>query len=546
MPLRSIAFCSNVIVQCGAMGANLSNLPNKHFDLIVIGGGITGCGIAREARLRGLSVALFEKGDFAGGTSGKTSSLAHGGIRYLAQGAFGLVAESIEERHKLLQMAPHLVSPLPFLFPIYEGRSRGKTTVQLGMTLYDKMAGKNALGAYRFLSPAQTLFLEPNLSGERLRGAALFWDCQMDDARLCLSTLLSAQEMGAEVYNYTEVIGLIRHGKNICGVRIKEVASGRAYDVDAKVVINAAGVWADSVCKMEGNYSERVRPTKGIHLVLPKVTEKHAIVLPGQEGRIFFVMPWRDHTLLGTTDSDYSGSLDQVTSDDDEGEVKSLINETAAFLPIVAQEKVLARFAALRPLVHGGGANPLAVSRKEKIEWTKGGMLVVIGGKFTLFRKIAERVIDAVIKAHPAIQASKRPETEPLIYGAPTVPIQAYIQQESKRKDLPVSGALLEHLIRSYGTKYQAVLDCANNDPALLKPMTALGYPILAEVSYAVLHEHATHLSDFMLRRTRLAHGRYRNSLPLIQKIVKRMGDALGWRSEQMLKELQLYLTAGL
>ncbi len=523
-------------------------LPTRQFDLIVIGGGIIGCGIAREARLRGVSVALFEKGDFAGGTSGKTSSLIHGGIRYLEQGAFGLVRESLEERYKLLHLAPHLVSPLPFLFPIYEGRSRRKLSVQIGMALYNYFAGEKLVGPHRFLSPAQTVFMEPNLSPQGLQGAALFSDCQMDDARLCLSVLQSAKELGAEVFSYTEVIGLIRHGRKVCGVRVKEIEGGREYDVEGGVIINAAGAWSDTICQMEGMLAKRhVRPTKGIHVVLPKITEKHAVVLSGHEReRIFFVMPWREYSLIGTTESDYQDDLDHVASDEDE--VKSLLSEAAAFFPMVAQEQVLARFAALRPLAYSRKKNPLTLSRKEQIEWTAGGMLVVSGGKFTLFRKIAERVIDAIIKAHPRLPALKRPDKEPLLYGAPTVPINVYIRQESARKPpqassrLPVSQELLGHLIRAYGTNYEAVLDCANGDPRLLKPITAPGYPILAEVIYAVRNERALHLSDFMLRRTRMAHGPYGNSLRLIQTVVKTMGTELRWSSEVMLKEFQSYI----
>jgi len=516
-------------------------LHTKHFDIIVIGGGIIGCGIAREARLRGISVALFEKGDFASGTSGKTSSLIHGGIRYLEQREFGLVRESIEERHKLLRLAPHLVSPLPFLFPIYEGRSRRKLSIKIGMAIYNYFAGEKAVGPHRFLSKAQVSFLEPNLSPQGLQGAALFSDCQMDDARLCLSALQSARALGAEVFNYTEVINLIKHGRKVCGVRVKEIASGKEYDVEGGVIINSTGAWSDAICQMEGGVSEkRVRPTKGIHIVLPKITEKHAVVLSGREKeRIFFVMPWKEQSLIGTTETDYRGDPDHVSSDEDE--VQSLMREAAAFFPALEQGNVLAHFAALRPLAYSRGRNPLTVSRREKIEWTTGKMLVVSGGKFTLFRKIAERVIEAIIKAYPRFPALKRPEIEPVLHGAPTVSIHTYIRQESAQK-LPVSPEVLGHLIHAHGTNYHAVLDCANGDPKLLKPATALGYPILAEVIYAVRNECALHLSDFMLRRTRMAHGPYQNSLRLIQTVAKTMGAELGWDSDQILKEFQSYV----
>jgi len=524
------------------MGLEQDYRQKRQFDIIVVGGGIIGCGIAREARLRGISVALFEKGDFASGTSGKTSSLIHGGVRYLSQGAFGLVRESLEERHKLLHLAPHLISPLPFLFPIYEGKSRRKLSVQIGMALYHYFAGEKSVGPHRFLSPAQVLFMEPNLSPQGLQGAALFSDCQMDDARLCLSVLHAAKRLGAKVFNYTEVTGLIKHGRKVCGVQVKEIISGKEYDVEGGVVINATGAWSDTLCQMEGPTSRRhVRPSKGIHLVMPKITEKHAVVLPGREKeRIFFVMPWREHSLIGTTEIDYQGDLDHVASD--EYEEKMLMSEAAAFFPVIAQEKALAKFAAVRPLAYSWKKNLLTLSRKEQIEWTSGKMLVVSGGKFTLFRKIAERAIEAIMKSYPRLPALRRLNPEPLLHGAPLVPINLYIKQESAQKNFPVSAPLLGHLIRAYGTNYQGVLDCANGDPRLLKPITALGYPLLAEVLYAVRNEQAVHLGDFMLRRTRMAHGPYRNSLRLIQTVVKTMGGELGWSPEQRLKEFQSYI----
>ena len=534
------------------MKQRLINLTKK--DIIVIGGGIIGAGIAREARLRGLSVALFEKGDFASGTSSKTSCLIHGGIRYLEQGEFRLVYEAIQERFILSRLAPHLVTPLSFLFPIYQG-GRKAITIRIGMMLYDLFAGSKSFGRHRFFSKDATLKLEPNLSPNGLLGAAQFWDCQMDDARLCLSTLLSAEADGAEIFRDTQVIDLIQNNGEITGVRVKEIGTGDEYCIQGAVIINATGSWTDTVRRLETNrHAERVnnvRPTKGIHIVLSKLTD-HAIVLSNTDkgdpasGHIFFVIPWQGFSLIGTTDTDYYGSLDRVLPVKEE--IESLLSETAPFLPSIRKTKALACFAGLRPLINSHEKNPWEMSRRERIEWTDGGMLQVYGGKFTLFRKIAIRVIDTVIKQHPTWKRLRwRPDPEPPIHGGaidrsdalkvlhpPNTPGEGVISAT-------ISAETASHLIGAYGTYYQAVIDCAEGDADLLKPLTPLGYPLLAEVIYTVRHEHARHLSDFMLRRTRLAHGPYRASIPLIEAIANKMGSELQWGPEAIRQEYEAY-----
>ncbi len=530
------------------MRRNLDQLSKNQFDIIVIGGGIVGAGIAREARLRGLSVALFEKGDFASGTSSRTSGLIHGGIRYLEQGAFGLVREAVRERYQLFHLAPHLVTLLPFLLPIYRGSRWGKLKIKIGMMLYDFLAGNQSLGQHLFLSPERVKQLEPALSDSGLLGAARFFDCQMDDARLCLAVLLSAQKRGAEIFNYTEVIELLVKEGKACGVKVKELASEKESAIYARVVINAAGAWADTVCRLPGAApigdsapQPKVRPTKGIHIVLPKLTERHAIVLASQkEGRVFFVLPWRDHALIGTTDTDYSGDPDCVRSNQEE--IASLVTDTLPYFPSVASKNVLASFAGLRPLIYNQDKSPTDRSREEKIEWTAEKMLVILGGKFTLFRKMAIRVIDAVIKENPSLATLKRPDPEPPIHGGEMSSLNEFTRQEVGRKNLLVGQEIITRLIETYGTHYEEVIDCARENPGLLKPLTPLGYPLPAEVLYAIQNEHAVHLSDFMLRRTRLAHGPYRTSEPLIQAIATIMGRELGWSQEEMQKECDAYL----
>jgi glycerol-3-phosphate dehydrogenase len=537
------------------MRRGLDQLSKNQFDLIVIGGGIVGAGIAREARLRGLSVALFEKGDFAGGTSGRTSGLIHGGIRYLEQGEFGLVREAIQERYHLFHLAPHLVTLLPFLLPIYRGSRWGRLKIKIGMILYDLLSGRYSLGRHLFLSREQVIQLEPNLSASGLLGAARFFDCQMDDARLCLAVLLSAQKRGAEIFNYAEVTALLQKEGQVSGVNVKEALSGREYTIEGTVVVNATGVWVDTVCQMAANSvqttagvpaapsssSPRVRPTKGIHIVMPKMTERHGVVLSSQrEGRVFFVLPWKDYSLVGTTDTDYTDNPDQVVVDTKE--IQSLVRDMAPFFPSASSEKVLASFAGLRPLVHDEANYPSDMSRKERIDWTPEKMLVVSGGKFTLFRKMAIRVLDAIIKQHPMLHSMDRPDPEPPIYGGEISLLKEFVRQEIALKKLPVSQETLQYLIRRYGTHYEAVIACGK-DPDHLKPMTPSGHPLPVEVIYAAQNESVLHLSDFMLRRTRLAHGPYRDSLPLIQSIAELLGFEMGWSEERIQSECEAYLT---
>ena len=405
--------------------------------------------------------------------------------------------------------------------------------------------------------------LEPNLSPNGLLGAARFMDCQMDDARLCLATLLSAEALGAEIFNYAEVTGLIHNDGKVSGVHVKDWRTGDQYAILGAVIINATGSWTDTICKLEADNTVRgvgatasqgsdpcdcpsshnkVRPTKGIHIVFPKITETHAIVLSSPDrGGIFFVMPWKGFSLIGTTDTDYQGSLDRVVPEKEE--IKSLLEETAPFfIPSITKETALASFAGLRPLLNSNQENPWEMSRREQITWTPGGMLLVYGGKFTLFRKIAIRVINAVLSKNKHWRnVKKRPDPEPLLHGG------AMNSRDERLAAAPYDHAVppesLSHLMGAYGTNYKAVIDCGEGDADLLRPLTPLGYPLLAEVIYAARNEYALHLSDFMLRRTRLAHGPYRASIPLIDALAKKMGTALQWGPEETQKECEAYLS---
>lgn len=526
------------------MASGLDRLQTAPVDLVIIGGGIQGAGMAREAALRGLSVALFEKGDFAGGTSSRTSHLIHGGIRYLEQGALGLVHEAVHERYVLSRLAPHLVRPLPFLFPVYRGDERRKWKIRVGMILYDLLAGSKRIGPHQMFSPAEALAEEPALQSEGLVGAARFYDCRMDDARLCLTVLLSAREWGASIFNYVAVTGLIREEGRVCGVRVREVLTGANYDIYARVVVNAAGPWVDAVCSMEGEAPRRIRQTKGIHLLYPRLTRSHAVVVSSQnDRRIFFVIPWKGKSLIGTTDTDFTGDLDHVRAEEEE--VAWLLRETARLFPQgrVGPEEVIGRYAGVRPLIYDPGGAASDVSREGRIEWTPGGMLVLAGGKFTLFRWTAERAIDAVMKRAPEMKAHPRPLGDPSLYGGEMPALAEYLKEEAPlaRERYRISDEGIRYLISAYGTKFHAVLSLGKQEKGLLRPLTPLGYPFLAEVAYAVRVEMAKRLIDFMRRRTALALGPYKRDSNVIIQVVEQMGQELGWNREQREKEIDDY-----
>jgi len=509
-------------------------------DVAIIGGGIQGAGIAREAALRGLTVALFEKGDFGGGTSSRTSGLIHGGIRYLEQGAFRLVREAVRERQILLRIAPHLVRPLPFLFPVYRGDRRGRWTLRVGLTLYDGLAGLGGIGRHQMLSPEAVRACEPNLRSADLLGAARFYDAQMDDARLCLAVIRSAQALGAAVFRDTPVVGLLREGPTLCGVTVEEIASGKRYDIPARVVVNAAGPWVDAVCKMAGDDTRRLRPTKGIHLLYPQVTQQAVVVQSRCDRRIFFVIPWEGQSLIGTTDTDYSGDPDAVRADP--AEVRDLLCAVGGLFPSVdfSPERVIATTAGVRPLVRsaGGTTSESDTSREGALFWTTDGMLVVAGGKYTLFRKTAERVIDFMAKRHRFAIAA-RPVTEPPLFGGEMTSFPTYLATETPlaMKKYNVTAGCAKRLIGRYGTAYHDVLRAVADDPALAAPLSSSGNIIAAEVAYAVREEAAIHLQDVLQRRLGLARGPLGNDAPLQERAARLMVELCGWDAARLAQE---------
>lgn len=400
-----------------------TRLTKQPFDLLVIGGGIIGAGVARDAALRGLSVALVEQQDFVSGTSSKTTKLIHGGIRYLEQYDFKLVREACRERQTLVTLAPHLVKPLPFIIPVFRGGPRSAWKVRAGVTLYDWLAGRTRLGPHGFYGARRLQQREPVLAESSIVGGARYFDAQMDDVRLCLANLLAAAEQGAVLVNYARVVLFHRQAGRIAGAEVADAIGPGSWLVQARVVVNATGPWADAVRRLaDPHAASLVRRTKGIHLVYPKLPIERALVLSAhRDGRIFFLIPWRHGTLIGTTDTDFDESPERARATADD--VAYLLGETNRLLPKLrlTREQIITTFAGVRPLAaqHGDDKVPWHLSRGHSLVEDTPGLLTVIGGKYTTYRAIAEEVVDRVIHRLGRAPVACRTAEVPL--GAPPV-----------------------------------------------------------------------------------------------------------------------------
>ena len=383
--------------------SSFDRLRANDFDLLIVGGGIIGAGIAWDASQRGLSCALIEQGEFASGTSSKTSKLIHGGLRYLEQMDFMLVREALRERRILFRIAPRWVQPLPFMVPVRGGSPRPWPLIRIGIALYDFLAGTPPEQRHRFLNASQAGQEEPGLQGGRLDRAAVYTDGQMDDAGLVLAVLNAAEKSGAVLANHVQVTGWkIEEGK-VRGAEVEKAPGGEKFSIRARQVVNATGPWADRLRRMADPSAQPiVRPSKGIHLVYPSLGLRHALVLSSpQDGRIFFLIPWKGQTLIGTTDTDYEGDPGQAEATEEE--ISYLIEGTNGCLPSlrIRRERVISTFAGVRPLVASEGKDPWAISRRHRIHEDPNGLISVVGGKFTTFRKIAAAVVDRLAKKFP-------------------------------------------------------------------------------------------------------------------------------------------------
>jgi len=526
---------------------SLKDWASGPFDVILIGGGINGAGIARDAALRGFRVALFEQADYGFGTSSRSSKLIHGGVRYLEQGHLPLVFEASQERQTLLRIAPHLVRPLPFLFPVYRGARWGIFFLDAGMWLYDLLSLSRNIRRHRMLGREETLRLEPDLLPDGLIGAALFYDGQMDDARLCLANILEARERGAAVRNYTAVTGLVKDGNDrVAGVRVRDRLSRREETVMGSVVVNAAGPWVDEVGRMEAPEAHpKLRKTRGSHLIVPSLTRGHALVIrSAKDNRVLFVIPWEGMSLVGTTDIDFNGDPGDVHCPPDDFDY--LLNEARRFFPKrnIGPGEVIATFAGVRPLIQSGEAKASEVSREEKIDESPSGLISITGGKFTTYRKIAETVVDKIRKRLPEFPVGPCATRSRPLWGGDTGDLEAYINERTpelaRRHSLEPDQ--VRHLVMTHGTRHAHVLDLLRENRALGERLHPSLPHLKAEVVYAVRQESAVMLADVLRRRTTIALGPLRADKRLLENAIALMASELDWPKDEAERQKTEYL----
>ena len=515
-----------------------ARLADETFDVLVIGGGITGAGVALDAAARGLRVALVERTDFASGTSSKSSKLVHGGLRYLQQKEYLLVYENLAERQRLLKNAPHLVKPLPFLIPIF-GRAGvvNKAVAKAYNTalwLYDVTGGLRIGKRHKKLTIDEAVQHMPTLNRDLLAAAFLYYDAQADDARLTLTIARTAVlDHGAVALNYAPVTGLIKDDGIVRGAALAD-----GTEVRADVVVNATGVWADDVRSLdEGTHQDTIRPAKGIHVAVAwdKVRCDIAAVVPvPKDRRSIFVVPWGDRVYLGTTDTDYTGPIDdpQCTPED----VDYMLGALNAFVtePVTTAD-VLGTWAGLRPLVKDAGSERTAdLSRRHSVSTSSSGLVTVTGGKLTTYRKMAEDTVDVVVKQLGRKGVPRRSPTKrlPLRGAAPT------------DGDLGLAPDVADHLRSRYGSEARVIAAMLEADPELARPLVASLPYLRAEAVYAARYEMVGTLDDVLSRRTRAVLLARDAAMDAARDVANLLASELRWTPEETERQIQDFTAA--
>ncbi len=527
------------------------------YDLVVIGGGITGAGIARDASLRGLKVALFEKNDYASGTSSKSSKMIHGGLRYLEHGEIGLVFESVSERRVQTRVAPHLVRPLPFLIPIYKGVRPGFEVMNIGLWIYDSLALFRAPRLHKaFRGSKAALALEPQLRPEGLRGALEYYDCATDDARLVLENAIDATALGAECHTYTEVLGFERRAdQRIAGVTVRDRLTGKTWSVAARAVILAAGAWTDEMIHRFDIPMQRpvLRRTKGVHIVLPRerLPLARAITLISPvDGRVMFAIPWRERSVLGTTDTDYVGSADDVAAD--AGDVKYLCDSGNGYFPgaNLSPKDVIATWAGLRPLIAAPpNVDESAVSREHEVFTKHDGLVIIAGGKLTTYRRMARQAVHQTLELLRELGETVTPKRDTTKHR----PLPGAVGVETPdldgvavigRRLMTVHGLDVDtatHLCGVYGARAVELGDAIVRDRTLgVRLDPELPY-VWAEIEFAARRDLARTVEDVLARRVPLLLVSRDQGLGVCDAVAAKLAPILGWDAAMTAKLVDEY-----
>ncbi|HSE08163.1 MAG TPA: glycerol-3-phosphate dehydrogenase/oxidase [Nocardioidaceae bacterium] len=525
--------------------AALEQLAREELDVLVVGGGITGVGTALDAVTRGLSVGLLEQRDFASGTSSRSSKLVHGGLRYLEMLDFGLVREALQERGLLLtRLAPHLVKPVPFLYPLTR-KGWERPYVGAGLALYDTMAlaGKYDMGVprHRHLFRPQVRRIAPDLKADELAGAIQYFDAQVDDARLVVAIARTAASHGALCVNRAKVVGFLREGERVTGVRALDLESGEELEVRARVVVNAAGVWTDEIQEMVGGRGAlHVQASKGIHLVVPRdrIRSESGLIMRTSMS-VLFVIPWGRHWIIGTTDTPWD--LDKAHPAASRRDIDYLLGEVNTILKEpLAHADVEGVYAGLRPLLSGESEPTSRISREHTVVTPVPGLVIIAGGKLTTYRVMGR---DAVEAAAHSLGAAVPPSITDrvLLAGA-----DGYETRSNQRSALARRSGLhrarIDHLLNRYGGLVDELLDLVARRPELAKPLAGAEDYLAAEVVYAVTHEGARHLDDVLTRRTRISIETFDRGVRAAPVAAELMAGELDWDDTRREDEVDHYL----
>ncbi len=515
-------------------------LAAEKFDILVIGGGITGAGVALDAATRGLNVALVEARDYASGTSSRSSKLFHGGLRYLEQLNFGLVREALHERELMLAtIAPHLVKPVYFLYPLTH-RVWERPYVAAGLTMYDVMAGKKSGSWHKQLTHTGALKLCPALKPDALVGAVRYYDAQTDDARFVLTVIRTAARFGAVVRNSAEVVEFLRAAERVTGARVKDTDTGEEIEIEAEAVINCTGVWTDDIQSLtKGRGRFHVRASKGVHILVPRdrINSEVGLILRTEKS-VLFVIPWSNHWIVGTTDTDWS--LDKAHPAATRTDIDYILDHVNKVLSVpLTHDDIEGVYAGLRPLLAGENESTSQLSREHAVARPLPGLYSIAGGKFTTYRVMAKDAVDAAAQDLPRPIPPSTTELVPLV-GADGY--HALINQTGHlANEWGIPGWRVEHLLNRYGSLSYEVVELAADDPSLLEPAPGAEEYLRAELRYAATHESAVHLNDILTRRTRIsietAH-RGTETAPVAAELV---ADVLGWDEDAKRAEVEAY-----
>jgi glycerol-3-phosphate dehydrogenase len=518
---------------------NIEELAHDSFDLLIIGGGITGAGIALDAASRGLKTALIEKNDFAFGTSSRSTKLIHGGLRYLKQLEFGLVKEVGSERAIVHKLAPHLVVPEKMLLPLYEKRGFGSVLTSFGLKLYDFLAGVKPEDQRRMLTRHQTLKQEPLLDPKDVKGGAIYAEYRTDDARLTVEIMKMAAKQGARVANYCKAIDFTYREQLVAGASVLDVLTGNQFDIKATVVVNAAGPWVDTLRDLnKSKQGKRLRLTKGVHLVVSydKFPVKQAIYFDVEDGRMIFAIPRGRTTYIGTTDTNYEASLDEVhTSREDAVYLINAVNQTFPGLQLSLAD-IESSWAGLRPLIHEEGKSASELSRKDEIFESSSGLISIAGGKLTGYRKMAERIVDRVMKKYFSEKYSPCRTDRIILLGSEFKndrEVRDYVAATAYRLRMFGVEDQASYLVHNYGRQCSSIL-------ARLEGMTnnaGIEALTLAELSFCFDHEMIIKPSDFLIRRTGLLYFNYQRLNQVLIVVLDAFKQKFNWSQAQYVAE---------